>query len=64
MDIHGNESQSFYVLPSRQCVAPSDNIVTLIKILGVLRKSSVSDVNFKNFIPRGWREIWGSRLNS
>ena len=53
MDIHGNESQSFYVLPSRQCVAPSDNIVTLIKILGVLRKSSMSDVNFKNFIPKG-----------
>ena len=63
MDIHGNDSQSFYVLPSRQCVAPSDNRATLIKILGVL-KSSMIDVNFKNFIPKGLREIWGSRLNS
>ena len=64
MDIHGNDSQSFYVLPSRECVAPSDNIVTLIKILGVLRKSSMSHINFKNFISKGLREIWGSRLNS
>ena len=57
MDIHGNDSQSFYILPSRQCVAPSDNRVTLIKILGVVRKSSMIDVNFKNFIPKGLREI-------
>lgn len=33
---------------------PSDNTVPLIKILGALRKSFMSDVNVKNFILKDY----------